>query len=68
MPPSCPHPKPILIDNGDLRPARRCMPFDAAWCPACGALRESSATKDPEPWTLPQNAMAPETGHADFGI
>ena len=39
--------------NGTLMHEEDLMPFEAAWCPACGAFRESSATSDPDPWTSP---------------
>lgn len=57
----CRHRKAVVVRNGQLFPEERRMPFDAAWCPAkgCGAFREASATKDPEPWQYPGGKVAP---------
>lgn len=46
----CQHRKAITVRNGSLRPDERRHPYEAAWCPDCGAFREESAVKDPEPW------------------
>lgn len=52
-PSACAHRKAVLVRGGTMRPDERRMPFEAAWCPECGAFREDSATSDPEPWQLP---------------
>jgi len=64
MPPSnCTHANAILVDNGTLRPDRKRLPFEAAWCPDCGSLREASMDKDPLPYQSPgtDNQPAPST-------
>jgi hypothetical protein len=47
----CRHRRAIVVRSGTLRPDDRRHPYEAAWCPDCGAFREESATADPEPWT-----------------
>ena len=49
----CLHRKAIIVRGGTLRPAERRAPYEGAWCPDCGAFREESAIKDPEPWQRP---------------
>jgi hypothetical protein len=52
---SCAHNKAIVVRSGSLMPEAKRMPFEAAWCPECGAFREDSATKDPNPYQSPAN-------------
>jgi len=49
----CQHRKSIIVRGGTLRRQERRVPFEAAWCPDCGAFREESVIKDPEPWQRP---------------
>lgn len=49
----CTHRGAIIVRGGSLKPDERRAPFEAAWCPACGAFREDSATADPSTWRLP---------------
>lgn len=53
----CTHRKSIIVRGGTLRPDERRAPYEAAWCPACGAFREEATGKDPEPWRLPDEKV-----------
>jgi hypothetical protein len=59
-PSDCKHPRRRTVwGNGTLREQKeRTDPYEAAWCPDCGAFREASATIDAEPWTLPGTEQA----------
>ncbi len=51
--PKCLHRRAIIVRGGTLYPEQRRAPYEAAWCPSCGAFREDAVGKDSEPWKLP---------------
>lgn len=52
--PACAHADAKPVRSGVIRDGESAAaPFDAAYCRACGAFREASATSDPQPWLLP---------------
>lgn len=48
----CQHRDAIQLRGGTLYPDLPVYGYSAAWCSACGALREESATTDGRPWIL----------------
>lgn len=47
----CEHKNAVSIRGGMVR-AERLFNYESAWCPDCGAFRESAAYTTAEPWLI----------------